>query len=51
MKNDEYFMELNEDDTTSICSSCAGTKGENGGIVRMKHPFTIGSWNSCKENL
>ena len=51
VKNDEYFMELNEDGITIKFSSCAGSKGGNGGIVIMRNPFTIGAWNSHKENL
>ena len=51
MKNDEYFMEINEDVTTVKYSACADAKGGNGGIVIMRHPFTISAGNYHKENL
>ena len=51
VNNDEYLMELNEGGTTIKCIACADAKGKNGGIFRMRHPFTIGAWNSYQEHL
>ena len=50
VNDDEDFTELNQDVTTIKFSACDDSKGVNGGILRIRHPFTIGAWNSHKES-